>query len=93
MEIKLENGKKVKLKKLTIDEKDNLLDSCKFVYGENGEVKGIEAMHSTITKFLRIAIDGNVTDELLESFTFSDRVSAFEKIQSLLLKGELKPSK
>lgn len=93
MEIKLESGKKVKIKKLTIDEKDILLDSCEFTYGKNGEVKGMQAMHSTMTKFLRTALDGNVTDELLESFTFADKVAAFEKIQSLLLKGELKPSK
>tara|TARA_R100000808_G_C2088153_1_gene109541 strand:- start:430 stop:711 length:282 start_codon:yes stop_codon:yes gene_type:complete len=93
MEIKLENGKKVKIKKLTIDEKDSLLDSCKFSYDEKGVVTGMQAMHSTMTKFLRTAIDGNVTDELLESFTFQDRTNVFENIQSLLLKGELKPSK
>jgi hypothetical protein len=93
MEIKLESGKKVKIKKLTIDEKDILLDSCKFLYGENGEVKGMEAMHSTMTKFLRTSLDGDVSDTLLESFTFTDKVAVFEKIQALLLKGETKPSK
>ena len=92
MEIKLKN-KKVKVKKLTVDEKDTLLDNCKFIYDEKGNYQGIEAVHSTMTKFIRIGLEGDTSDKFIESLSFEDKTVIFAEMQNLLLQGEKKPSK
>ena len=73
-EVKLENGKSVKLKDLTIDERDSLLDACKFTTDDTGNVGGIEAPHSTMTKFIRIGVDGDTSDKFIKTITFADLV-------------------
>ena len=93
MEIKLENGKKVKLKELTVDEKDSLLDSCEFIYNDKGEYTGMKAVHSTMTKFIRIGIDGDTSDKFISALTFADKTNIFTEMQKFLLEGEGKPSK
>ena len=93
MEIKLENGKKVKLKELTVDEKDSLLDSCEFIYNNKGEYTGMKAVHSTMTKFIRVGIDGDTSDKFISALTFADKTNIFTQMQKFLLEGEGKPSK
>lgn len=93
MEIKLENGKKVKLKELTVDEKDSLLDSCEFIYNDKGEYTGMKAVHSTMTKFIRVGIDGDTSDKFISALTFADKTNIFTQMQKFLLEGEGKPSK
>ena len=93
MEIKLENGKKVKLKELTVDEKDSLLDSCEFIYNNKGEYTGMKAVHSTMTKFIRVGIDGDTSDKFISALTFADKTNIFTQMQKFLLEGEKKPSK
>ena len=92
-EVKLENGKSVKLKELSIDDRDELLDSCKFTSDEKGAVGGMEAPHSTMTKFIRIGVDGDTSDKFLKSLTFTDRANIFGAMQKDMLKGEETPSK
>ena len=93
MEIKLENGKKVKLKELSIDERDELLDCCKFTHDENGGIGGMEAPHSTMTKFIRIGIDGDTSDKFLMSLKLDEKTEIFTKLQSMFFVGEDKASK
>ena len=93
MEIKLENGKKVKLKELTVDEKDSLLDSCEFIYNNKGEYTGMKAVHSTMTKFIRVGVDGDTSDKFISALTFADKTNIFKQMQKFLLEGEGKPSK
>tara|TARA_R100001163_G_scaffold59078_1_gene47686 strand:+ start:8518 stop:8799 length:282 start_codon:yes stop_codon:yes gene_type:complete len=93
MEIKLENGKKVKIKELTIDERDELLDSCKFTTDKNGGIGGMEAPHSTMTKFVRMGVDGDTSDKFLKTLTFADKTNIFTEMQKDMLGGEDKPSK
>ena len=93
MEIKLENGKKVKIKELTIDERDELLDSCKFTTDKNGVIGGMEAPHSTMTKFVRMGVDGDTSDKFLKTLTFADKTNIFTEMQKDMLGGEDKPSK
>ena len=93
MEIKLENGKKVKLKELTVDEKDSLLDSCEFIYNDKGEYTGMKAVHSTMTKFVRLGVEGDTSDKFIKSLTFADKTSIFTEMQKFLLDGEEKTSK
>ena len=83
----------MKLKELSIDERDELLDCCKFTHDENGGIGGMEAPHSTMTKFIRIGIDGDTSDKFLKTLTFTDRSAIFAEMQKDMLGGEDKPSK
>ncbi len=93
MEIKLESGKKIKLKDVSIDERDEMLDSVEYQYDKKGNPKGMKMMNSTITKWLRLSIDGDTSDEFLKTLTLQDRTDVFVKMQEYLLVGEKKASK
>ena len=93
MEFKLESGKKIKLKDVSMDERDELLDSVEYQYDEKGNPAGMKMMNSTITKWLRLSIDGDTSDEFLKTFTIKDRTDYFIKMQEYLLVGEKKASK
>jgi len=93
MEIKLESGKKIKLKDVSIDDRDEMLDSVEYQYDAKGNPKGMKMMNSTITKWLRLSIDGDTSDEFLKTLTLQDRTDIFVKMQEYLLVGEEKASK
>ena len=93
MEFKLESGSKIKLKDVSIDERDEMLDSVEYQYDAKGNPKGMKMMNSTITKWLRICIDGDTSDEFLKTLTLEDRTEIFTKMQSYYLVGEEKASK
>ena len=93
MEFKLKSGKKVKLKDVSIDERDEMLDSVEYQYDPKGNPKGMKMMNSTITKWLRLCIDGDTSDEFLKTLTLKDRTDIFVKMQEYLLVGEEKASK
>ena len=92
MKVKLESGKEVRLKDLSVDERDELLDSVSWE-GEGDDLK-VVMMHSTMTKFVRIGVDGDTSDEFMKSLTFKDKSEIFTKIQSECMNlGEGKASK
>ena len=93
MEIKLESGKKIMLKDVSIDERDEMLDSVEYQYDAKGNPKGMKMMNSTITKWLRLSIDGDTSDEFLKTLTLQDRTDIFVKMQEYLIVGEEKASK
>ena len=93
MEFKLESGSKIKLKDVSIDERDEMLDSVEYQYDAKGNPKGMKMMNSTITKWLRLCIDGDTSDEFLKTLTLKDRTDIFVKMQEYLLLGEDKASK
>lgn len=93
MEFKLESGSKIKLKNVSIDERDEMLDSVEYQYDAKGNPKGMKMMNSTITKWLRLCIDGDTSDEFLKTLTLKDRTDIFVKMQEYLLVGEEKASK
>ena len=93
MEFKLKTGRKLKLKDVSIDERDELMDSVKWEMDENGKPSQITMMHSTMTKWIRIALDGDTSDKFLKTLTFTDRTAIFTAMQSEMLGGEGKPSK
>jgi len=93
MEMKLESGKKIKLKDVSIDERDQLLDSVEYQFDEKGETTGMKMMNTTITKWIRIGVDGDTSDEFLKTLTVKDRTDIFLKMQEYLLVGEDKASK
>ena len=93
MEFKLESGSKIKLKDVSIDERDEMLDSVEYQYDTKGNPKGMKMMNSTITRWLRLCIDGDTSDEFLKTLTLKDRTDIFVKMQEYLLVGEDKASK
>ena len=92
MKVKLESGKEFELKELSVDERDELLDSVQ--YDMDGDSVRVKMMHSTMTKFIRIGLKGNVTDKFLKELSFADKTEIFNKIQNECMNlGEEKASK
>ena len=93
MEMKLKSGKKIKLKDVSIDERDEMLDSVQYEYTKDGKVQGVKMMHSTMTKWIRIGVDGDTSDKFLKTLTLEDKTEIFTEMQRLYLVGEEKASK
>ena len=93
MEIKLKSGRKLKVKNITLDERDELLDGVRYEYNNDGSVRGVEMMHSTMTKWMRICLDGDTTDKFLMSIKLEERTEIFTKLQSMFFVGEGNASK
>ena len=93
MEIKLKGGKKLKVKDVSIDERDELLDSVSYDYGADGQVLGVKMMHSTMTKWMRACLDGDTSDKFLMSLSLEEKTEIFTKLQSIFFVGEEKASK
>ena len=93
MEFKLESGKKIKLKDVSIDERDEMLDSVVYNYDEKGNPSGMKMMNTTMTKWIRLGVNGDTSDKFLKTLTLQDRTEIFVKMQEYLLVGEAKASK
>ena len=93
MEIKLKGGKKLKVRDISIDERDELLDSESYDYGVDGKILGVKMMHSTMTKWIRTCVDGDVSDKFLLSLSLDERTEAFTAMQNMFFVGEGKASK
>ena len=93
MEFKLKCGKKIKLKDVSIDERDKMLDSVEYEMKDDGSIGQIKMMHSTMTKWIRIGVDGDTSDDFMKTLTLEDRIEIFIKMQEYLLVGEEKASK
>ena len=82
MKVKLDSGREVIFNELTVDERDELLDSVEYDSSKNG-VK-VKMLHSTMTKFIRVAVKGS-NDKFIKSLTFSEKTDIFQKIQGDLM--------
>ena len=92
MEIKLDSGRKLKLKDVSLDERDELLDSVEYQFDKKGKVQNVKMMNTTITKWLRLGLDGDTSDDFLKSLTFEERTEIFLKMQDGILVGGGKAS-
>ena len=86
--LKLKTGREINIKDVTLDERDEMLDSVEYVYDDQGNVSGVKMMHSTITKWLRNGLNGQATDEFILGLTFEERTEIFLNMQEKLLTGE-----
>ena len=94
MEFKLKSGRVIKMKKLiSLDDRDSLMDNIKYEMNEDGSMKSISMMNSTITKWNRTCLDGNTSDEELIKWSLEDRTEAFISFQKEIMKGEETASK
>ena len=92
MKVKLESGREIELKELSVDERDELLDSVE--YEGTGDSFKVKMMHSTMTKFIRIALKDEVKDSFLMKLSFAEKSEIFNKIQSECMNlGEEEASK
>ena len=86
--LKLKTGREINLKQVSLDERDQMLDSVEYTYDDKGNVSGVRMMHSTITKWLRYSLNGQATDEFILDLTFEERTEIFLALQEKLLTGE-----
>ena len=82
MKVKLESGREVVLNDLTVDERDELLDSVEYDNSKSG-VK-VKMLHSTMTKFIRLGVK-NSDDKFIKSLKFAEKSEIFQKMQGDLL--------
>ena len=92
MNIKLETGRKLKIKDVSLDERDELLDSVEYQFDAEGKVQGVKMMNATITKWLRTGLDGDTSDKFLKTLTFEERTEIFTIMQKSIMVGEEKAS-
>ena len=93
MKHKLSTGREIKIKDISLDERDEMLDSVQYEIKEDGSVGQIKMMHSTMTKWIRIGVDGDTSDKYIKSLTLEERIEIFTKMQEEYLVGEEKASK
>ena len=93
MEIKLKSGKKIKLKDVSIDDRDEMLDSVEYQYDAKGNPKGMKMMNTTMTKWIRVGVDGDTSDKFQKLLSLEDRTEIFIEMQKYLMVGEGKASK
>ena len=89
--IKLKSGREVELKDIGLDERDELLDSMaelENVYNSKGDLIAVKSAHKTVTKWMRIFLNGKADDDYILGFTISERTEFFLKMQEKLLMGE-----
>ena len=86
--IKLTTGREVEIKDISLDERDEMLDSVEYVYNAKGDVTGVKMMHTTITKWLRLGLNGKADDAYIRGMSFEERTEVFLKMQEKLLTGE-----
>ena len=86
--IKLTTGREVGIKDVSLDERDEMLDSVEYVYDDKGGASGVKMMHTTITKWLRLGLNGKADDKYIRGLSFEERTEIFLKIQEMLLTGE-----
>ena len=76
---------------LTVDQRDELLDSVDYSTDEDGGFK-IKMLHTTMTKFIRASVKGS-DDKFLSKLSFNDKSEIFQKVQSDIMNvGEEKAS-
>ena len=81
MDFKLKTGRKIKIKDVSVDERDEMMDSIEWENDAKGTPTKMKMMHSTMTKWMRLGIDGDVTDKFLKSLKFDEKIEIFSKLQ------------
>ena len=94
MEVKLKGGRKIKVRDdISLDARDELLDSIKYNMKEDGTVGGFECMNATVTQWLRECLVSGNSDKELMKWSLEERTDAFLEIQKVITLGEGKASK
>ena len=86
--IKLKTGREINIKDISLDERDEMLDSVEYTYDDKGNMGGVKMMVGTITKWLRLGLNGQASDEFILGLSFEERTEIFLNMQEKLLTGE-----
>ena len=86
--LKLKSGREIDIKEISLDERDEMLDSVEYTHDDKGGVTGVKMMHSTITKWLRFGLNGKADDKYILGLSFEERTEIFLHMQEKLLTGE-----
>ena len=81
MKFELKSGRKLKLKDVSIDEQDEMMDSIEWEMDKDGNPTKIKMMHSTMTKWIRLGLNGDTSDKFLRSLKFEEKVEIFSVMQ------------
>ena len=90
--LKLKSGREVSIKEIGLDDRDDMLDGLEYIYDDKGEFKGFVKMHGTITKWLRIGLNGKSDDEYILGLSMEERTEIFIHMQEGLHLGKGKAS-
>jgi len=90
--LKLKSGREVDIKEIGLDDRDAMLDGLEYIYDDNGEFKGFVKMHGTITKWLRIGLNGKADDDYILGLSMEERTEIFLAMQEKLHLGKEKAS-
>jgi len=93
MEIKLKSGRNLKVKNISVDDRDMLLDTLDYEYDSEGSMRGVKMMHSTMTKWMRACLNEKTDDKFLMGFSLEEKTEVFTKLQNMFFVGEGKASK
>ena len=93
MKVKLQSKREIEIKDLTVDERDELLDSVSYEYKTDGTMMGVKMMHSTMTKWIRTCLAGASSEKFLKTLSLEERTEIFTKLQNIFFLGEGKASK
>ena len=85
--MKLKSGKEITLKQISLDDRDSMLDTCRYELNDKGEISEMKAPHSTITKWIRLGVEGS-TDEFILGLGFDERTEIFIGLQKNIFVGE-----
>ena len=86
--LKLKSGREIDIKEISLDERDEMLDSVEYTYDDKGGVSGVKMMHTTVTKWLRFGLNGKADDEYILGLNFEERTEIFLHMQEKLLTGK-----
>ena len=108
MEIKLSTGRKLKLKPITRDMKDNISDTIEYNHAEdkdgNWQSVGMKGTQKMITSWMRkliiggdfkkfaTDIDGSPTDSVIDELDMGERNDFFLEVMQLVFGGNESPS-
>ena len=73
MEIKLKSGRNLKVKNISVDDRDMLLDTLDYEYDSEGSMRGVKMMHSTMTKWMRACLNEKTDDKFLMGFSLEEK--------------------
>ena len=90
--LKLKSGREIGIKDISLDERDEMLDSVEYTYDDKGVVSGVKMMHSTITKWLRFGLNGKADDKYILGLSFEERNEIFKYIHDSIYLGKGKAS-
>ena len=90
--LKLKSGREIGIKDISLDERDEMLDSVEYTYDDKGGVSGVKMMHSTITKWLRFGLNGKADDDYILGLSMEERTEIFLAMQEKLHLGKGKAS-